>query len=468
MTTSWFSKLFARTALPAPVDLEKPIEAAIRDAEVLVAFSAQSRRSLKADLLIKLTGAIQDIANAQANTTALTPTQQTNFWTAYDELAVAMTPLSAHSIRSSLQVNQRRFPSSLFTPPAALAAIAIIVFGICIVTQSFWVAGKDLLDRADAIEVLRVETERKRLDAETTRQSVESKVKRLDAKRCDLEGSCNAAPKQAEGTDPKKQMSSVEQAELTKLKIQLDTLFGEGDDRSQVIERLRLEVQDLNVRGEPIKELLKAWHRKVRTVCQLSPATRFLCVSEEPVHPPEVKPPTTAPAAASAPDGLNPAASASGLANKPSNPLTIGLARWLEGTRAARQEQEKLAEEARGQRVTAHEVRIILGNLATYVIPLFMGLLGALAYMLQSMTTQLREHTYVPASVSGNIVRICLGAIAGVFGGLATPGADTVLKSLPPLFIPFVFGYGIEILFSLLNRIVRTFTQSDPAQAKGP
>jgi hypothetical protein len=123
--------------------------------------------------------------------------------------------------------------------------------------------------------------------------------------------------------------------------------------------------------------------------------------------------------------------------------------------------RELASEEANLQRKTAHEVRIILGNLATYIVPLIMGLLGALAYILQLLTTQLRDHTYVPTSVSGNVVRLCLGAIAGVFGALLAPGSDAVLKGLPPLFIPFVFGYGIEILFALLNRIVKSFTQSE-------
>lgn len=68
----------------------------------------------------------------------------------------------------------------------------------------------------------------------------------------------------------------------------------------------------------------------------------------------------------------------------------------------------------------------------------------------------------MPVSASVSIVRICLGAVAGVFGSLILPASDTGLKSLPPLFVPFVFGYGIEILFSLLDRLVKSFTQGEP------
>jgi hypothetical protein len=130
--------------------------------------------------------------------------------------------------------------------------------------------------------------------------------------------------------------------------------------------------------------------------------------------------------------------------------------------------QEFINAESSSQRKRAHEVRIILGNLASYIIPLAMGLLGALAFILQTFTSQLKEYSYEPIAVSGSVVRLCLGAIAGVFGGLAGPGSDAVLKGLPPLFIPFVFGYGIEILFSILNRIIQTFTQQDKLSNKMP
>ena len=44
---------------------------------------------------------------------------------------------------------------------------------------------------------------------------------------------------------------------------------------------------------------------------------------------------------------------------------------------------------------------------------------------------------------------------------MLAPGTEGALKGLPPLIVPFVFGYGIEILFSIMDRVVGSFTQQD-------
>jgi hypothetical protein len=117
--------------------------------------------------------------------------------------------------------------------------------------------------------------------------------------------------------------------------------------------------------------------------------------------------------------------------------------------------------EADSLRATLLNVRLTLANIANYLIPMLMGLLGALAFILRSLTIHLREHTYVHMSASLSVVRMCLGAVAGVFGTMLAPGSDGALKGLPPLIVPFVFGYGIEILFSIMDRVVGSFTQAE-------
>lgn len=75
---------------------------------------------------------------------------------------------------------------------------------------------------------------------------------------------------------------------------------------------------------------------------------------------------------------------------------------------------------------------------------------------------------YMPISARVYSVRICLGAIAGVFGGLLASAGDAAFKSLSlsSLFVPFVFGYGIEIQLALLDRVVRTFTQPETSASR--
>lgn len=90
---------------------------------------------------------------------------------------------------------------------------------------------------------------------------------------------------------------------------------------------------------------------------------------------------------------------------------------------ALRQAKDELrkAEATRLRRIMV-ETRIFVANLGTYLIPMVMGILGALTYILRSLSLSLKEHTYVPASATVFIVRVCLGAIAGVFGSVFVSG----------------------------------------------
>lgn len=458
---------------PRPVHLDVPIEHAVKDAEVLLAYAAQSQRSLKEDLISRLCTTRDAVASHIEAKTPVPPEKQSKFWFAYDELAVAMAPLSAHSIRSSLRINVTRFPSSLFTPPAVLAVVAIVVFFLCIVIQSFWVTGKDVLDKADAIDAQRVELQKKLGATETALRSAEAKQSDTVSRLCTLGVRCD-------GPYTGRKLTAEEQTESVRLAVQSDALRVEVPERRAAFDTYTKELADLNERGQSLTDLLKRWHTRVTTICGTNQYVTFLCLSAgtedklklEAAEKALTKavddlaqyraslPPLSQSAGPVAYDSAEGARIRSEMSRR-----TVERARLESAVRVATQSLEKVRADV--QRQTAHEVRIILGNLATYIVPLFMGLLGSLAFVLQTLTTQLREHTYVQLSASASVVRLCLGAIAGVFGGLAAPASEGVLKGLPPLFIPFVFGYGIEILFSLLNKIVRTFTQGDQGRTGG-
>lgn len=492
-------RVFRRRPQLSPVKLERPIEGAADDAEILLAFAAQSRRMLKRELIDGLSMAREKVNAAIVANRPITSVERAEFWFAYDELAVAMAPLSAHSIRSSIEVNAKRFPASLFTTTAILAFLAIAVFFLCIVVQSFWVAGKDLLDRADAIEALRVEVSKQASDNTVALQRAELKVARLCKKLRGNGGYCKDEDEFIE-LDKPNPPNQVQKTEISKLEAQRDLLVEDIDEKQIIGEVKSAEIEELNARGSSLQALLQQWHHRAMVVCgtdgkenrqtakasntntETTPAEptnkffRFICpvdkgdreqrlhelrtrLDEARVKLEKLSANTTSLA------GASKSADSNDVQAIRSSDMASDARRRFDTFRLqaaiAEARRELASEEANLQRKTAHEVRIILGNLATYIVPLIMGLLGALAYILQLLTTQLRDHTYVPTSVSGNVVRLCLGAIAGVFGALLAPGSDAVLKGLPPLFIPFVFGYGIEILFALLNRIVKSFTQSE-------
>lgn len=475
-----------RSELPKPVDLANPLSSAADDAEVLLAYATQSRRGLDEAMIKALTDKRAKVVDHLSGGAPLSPEDRAAFWFAYDKLAVAMAPLSAHSIRYSMHVNAQRTPRSMLSLPAALAAFSMVVFGACIALQSFWVTGSDLMDQVDKADKQRTDVNRQLLALDLAQRGTTMRSEALEVKLCKLGGDCKRRAQPV--TPPASAPTASGEAPVTaaafasvkptaeqvtaraRLESQIEALATERDERTLKLDELLNEKERLNKLASPPTVLLRAWHRKLGKLCDWTIILRSVCISESAEIDTEFAAvDDTLKAAEQRLDNYvkqveAPASAASGV---PSIPRVFRAwfgvlapeERRLKSEVDAARRQYALSVESLQRRV-AYEVRINLGNLATYIIPLFMGLLGSLAFMMQSLTTQLKEHTYVPASISGTLVRLCLGAVAGVFGGLATPQSDAVLKALPPLFVPFVFGYGIEILFTLLNRIVGTFTEA--------
>lgn len=483
-----------RSELPKPVDLANPLSSAASDAEVLLAYATQSRRGLDEATIKALTEQRAKVVDHLSGGAPLSPEDRAAFWFAYDKLAVAMAPLSAHSIRYSMHVNAQRMPRSMLSLPAALAAFSMVVFGACIALQSFWVTGSDLMEQVDKADKQRTDVNRQLLALDLAQRGTTMRSEALEVKLCKLGGACtrraqpvtppaSAPAPTASGEAPATAAAlasvrpTAEQVTArARLESQIEALATERDERTLKLDELLNEKERLNKLASPPTVLLRAWHRKLGKLCDWTIILRSVCISESAEVDTEFAAvDDTLKAAEQRLDSYvkqveAPASAASGV---PSIPRVFRAwygvlapeERRLKSEVDSARRQYALSVESLQRRV-AYEVRINLGNLATYIIPLFMGLLGSLAFMMQSLTTQLKEHTHVPASISGTLVRLCLGAVAGVFGGLATPQSDAVLKALPPLFVPFVFGYGIEILFTLLNRIVGTFTEAKTG-AKG-
>jgi len=108
--------------------------------------------------------------------------------------------------------------------------------------------------------------------------------------------------------------------------------------------------------------------------------------------------------------------------------------------------------------------QIILTALFKYFLPLLYGALGASAYIVRSLTTEIRDSTYTLNSDIRYQLRFYLGAVAGLSIAWFTsePRPSTVLQSLSPLALAFLAGYSVELLFSLLDRIVTSFSGPAP------
>lgn len=102
----------------------------------------------------------------------------------------------------------------------------------------------------------------------------------------------------------------------------------------------------------------------------------------------------------------------------------------------------------------------------SWVLPFLFGLLGTLIFLLRTIGDQRRR----PMAPTDVLVRTALGSLGGiVMGWFFAPSSPALSGSLGtvsvPLAIAFLTGYGIDILFRLLDRLSRML-DSPPAEPK--
>jgi hypothetical protein len=105
--------------------------------------------------------------------------------------------------------------------------------------------------------------------------------------------------------------------------------------------------------------------------------------------------------------------------------------------------------------------RTVAARLSDIYLPLLLGWLGAYAFILRKMTKEIGENSFAKSSALHHIVRLGLGALAGFSSTwLLTPEAvgGVALKTIPAWALAFVAGYGIELVFSFMDRIISAFT----------
>ena len=457
------------------VKLEDTLGGALDDAEVLLAFAAQSRHAMKRDNVEALNSAIAALRSRRLHRQEPTAEELSRFWIAYDELGSSMAPLSALSIRSSMRLNAKRFPLSLFTATGMNALFAFVVFFACILLQGFWGAGRELLDKAEALDVQKADIEMRMQRHEGVLARRQSQIDELNLKLCPPDGLCPEdgfgpvppAPGLKNAAPAKPALGKEEEA---KLRAEKQLATAEVREKNIALEELFNELQTQNERSRAVQAVIQSWNAQTAAWCE-NLVLKILC----PIRPRDSADPAQQPRKATEEtkrlyeaqkklDELRAEQKAKAETMKDA-PATARDAQLPLEMRVRGAERAVEVAEADVLRATLLNVRLTLANIANYTIPMLMGLLGALAFILRSLTIQLREHTYVHMSASLSVVRMCLGAVAGVFGTMLAPAGDGALKGLPPLIIPFVFGYGIEILFSIMDRVVGSFTQSDGPKA---
>jgi hypothetical protein len=117
---------------------------------------------------------------------------------------------------------------------------------------------------------------------------------------------------------------------------------------------------------------------------------------------------------------------------------------------------------------TLSKSKWILALLSQYVLPLLYGLMGSLAYILRSLSTEIQNVTFTRGSDIRYSLRWPLGMLGGVTVGLFfDPTHLSGFAAITPLGLAFLAGYGVELLFTGLDGMVGAFTGGNPARSKG-
>ena len=128
---------------------------------------------------------------------------------------------------------------------------------------------------------------------------------------------------------------------------------------------------------------------------------------------------------------------------------------------AVAEQRLRAAAAAQGTLVDVEAARTVVARMSEVYLPLLLGFLGAHAFILRRMSREITERTFAKGSAFNHIVRTGLGALAGLASTwLLTPegvgGAS--MKTLPTYALAFVAGYGIELVFAFMDRIIAAFT----------
>jgi hypothetical protein len=101
-----------------------------------------------------------------------------------------------------------------------------------------------------------------------------------------------------------------------------------------------------------------------------------------------------------------------------------------------------------------------------WVLPLLYGALGAMVFVVRTLSVQARDRLFRKEALVSLLLRVFLGMISGLAIGWfwnqnpagATAAGALTATTLSPFALAFVAGYGVELFFALLDKIVSTFT----------
>jgi hypothetical protein len=429
------ASLFRRAAPAAEAETPDKhigrLNRAIGNARRLLAFSVESEKKLEPKIIDGIVISIAKLGVLKDGAQLPPPEAEKEFWQAYEELTAVARPVSAHSIGAS-----GKLIGNTFGPTAYYSLLAMIVFLGVVSLQGYWFIGNDLRREQRTIE--------KEIDQRELRyRELSAQLRSLEDEASTLEF---ADLRRVRNNDPRR--LEVDKR-LTEIRVQLAPKYRETD-------RFAGELDALRRKREPLVDLLHGWYTLFQSSGQNAITKERIEAKRKELT-----------------------AQSEALRRLEQARLISVAADGMEARRVRQEIDDTRSKISRDRAQLArdwdfyvvdltHRVDLSLDVVERFATPVLLGMLGALIYILRSLITQIREYSYTADFFSLTFVRICLGMMAGLFGTLFVPAAPADaaaatglgFKDIPPLALPLLFGYAVEVLFTFMDRFVRAFTES--------
>jgi len=101
-----------------------------------------------------------------------------------------------------------------------------------------------------------------------------------------------------------------------------------------------------------------------------------------------------------------------------------------------------------------HEGKSIELILNSLILPLLLGFLGAIAFLVRNILNHLSSYTFIPSWSGRDAMRVLLGGLLGVIGPWLYVSGNVDEVGLGLLLFSFLLGYSVELAFSLFDKFI--------------
>jgi len=407
----------------------------MKAADYYLAYAARKNIDLKLEEIVPKLARAAAAANEKR---ALTETEATDFWTAYSTLAKAVAPVTADSILASGAYFKNAAGEMMRSIPGkGFGLVAITGLVVLVVVQMYWLIGSSLVSEIDRAEneinsaiVTFVATNGEggkvvqTLYAQNSASSAslfqycigDSKkfdtdniIVRNDVIKLVLDnvGGGNNVPK----------ASNVEAAPLGKLAV---------EKKEPVIDATPNNVSGISAIKAPLDNAVaeKKFAIDLEKICIDNHRARRNVVYEQ-------------------------------------------LHKWVSFSL----NNTEIVDRVEGEYVRElRTARLSLDIMSKYILPLLYGFLGACTFVIRQFSAEVKAELYSRASVTGYMLRMLLGLIAGLSAAwflnpLVLGAEQKTIAAISPLALAFVAGYSVELLFTAMDRLIGAFTNKPPEGA---